>query len=384
MKKRKKLILIVNTSLILVVLFLLSFILYVLYCVYLNPKPILLNSIITNPNVQIIKTNGYHVPTAVQIKTTLKQQFPNLNVNKIKIRDNISATNATIISNDYKFYNGSVMINYILDKSIANQINLNQQYIPNQIWMQQRHYNGLWINNKQITANEENLTNAFLSQTQNSALPFYEKQEFTSFQELLTFLNQNIKASWEYIVKNFCNTYKEQLKELILLFYNILANIFNKNNVNDILRQIKVENLNNVWGYANSGNRQVVLNSTTLKCDYANTAIYEWTSGFKTSNSIFKTLFHEIGHIIHFYSLSRNINPIEHLKEFLVKKINNSHNLDREKNFQLFHLSEYSFKSSFEFFAEGFSYWFLTNDTLKTKAWEFWHEFLTFYLPSLR
>ncbi|UZQ29844.1 MAG: hypothetical protein OHM56_12135 [Spiroplasma phoeniceum] len=62
--------------------------------------------------------------------------------------------------------------------------------------MQKRHYNGLWINNKQITANEENLNNAFLSQTQNPALRFYEKQEFTFFQELLTFLNQNIKTSW--------------------------------------------------------------------------------------------------------------------------------------------------------------------------------------------
>ncbi|AXF95569.1 hypothetical protein SDAV_00578 [Spiroplasma phoeniceum P40] len=86
------------------------------------------------------------------------------------------------------------------------------------------------------------------------------------------------------------------------------------------------------------------------------------------------------------YKLDYKINVIEQLKTFLLKKINNFHqqqSLTKEKIFQLFHLSKFSFRDNFEFFAEGFVYWLLTSDVLKTKAWEFWHEFLTFYLPSL-
>ncbi|QIA69950.1 hypothetical protein GL981_11760 (plasmid) [Spiroplasma citri] len=371
----------INISLTLIAILLLSFILYVLYCTYLSPRPISLNSIITTTNLQTIKTNGQHLPNEIQLKNKLKQQYHNLIVDKIKIKIKDNNT-ATIISADPKVYTNSININYIVDKSLENEIDLNKSYYPNLTLIKQRGYKGLWINNNQPTTDEKNLTNAFLSSYQYFNLPFYEKQEFTSFQELLIFLNQNIKTSWEYIVKNFCNTYKEQLKELILLFYNILANIFNKKNINNILRKIKVENLNNVWGYANLVNKQVALNSTTLKCDYANIAINEWTSGFKTSNSIFKTLFHELGHIINSYYEYKNINIINNLKEFLVKKINNSHNLDNEKILKLFHFSEYSFENEYEFFAEGFTYWFLASDELKTKAWEFWHEFLTLYLPK--
>ncbi|GAA6238009.1 MAG: hypothetical protein SPLM_01330 [Spiroplasma phoeniceum] len=65
------------------------------------------------------------------------------------------------------------------------------------------------------------------------------------------------------------------------------------------------------------------------------------------------------------------------------KNFHQQQSLTKEKIFQLFHFSKFSFKDNFELFAEGFVYWLLTSDALKTKAWEFWHEFLTSYLPSL-
>jgi len=376
----KKAIYTINISLILITILLLSFIMYVLYSVYLKPKSFSLIDIIKNTNLQNIKTNGQHLPNEIEIKNKLKKEYQNLLVDKIKINID-SATTARVTSADHKIYHDSVNIFYTLDKSLENQIDLNQTYQPNPTLIKQRGYKGLWINNNKQTIDEKNITNAFLSTSKYYKLPYFEKQEFNSYEELINFLNLEIKTSWEYIVNNFCITYKEKIKKLIVLFYNVFTNIFKKNNINNILNKIEIKELD-AHGYAYHRDKHIELNTYTINCDYANTAIYEWTNGFKTSNSIFSTLFHEIGHIIHFYSLSRNINPIEHLKEFLVKKINNSQNLDREKIFQLFHLSEYSFKNSFEFFAEGFSYWFLTNDTLKTKAWEFWHEFLTLYLPK--
>lgn len=54
-----------------------------------------------------------------------------ININKIKIKDNISSSSATIVSSDFSFYRGSVILYYTLDKSIANQIDLNRQYTPN-------------------------------------------------------------------------------------------------------------------------------------------------------------------------------------------------------------------------------------------------------------
>ncbi|AXF95976.1 hypothetical protein [Spiroplasma phoeniceum] len=63
MKKQKKLIYTTNIVLIFIVGFLLSIILYLLYHTYLNQKIILLNTIISSPNLQAIKTNGSHLPT---------------------------------------------------------------------------------------------------------------------------------------------------------------------------------------------------------------------------------------------------------------------------------------------------------------------------------
>ncbi|WFH00142.1 hypothetical protein M1771_09230 [Spiroplasma citri] len=44
---------------------------------------------------------------------------------------------------------------------MLNQINLNQQYVPNQTWMQQGGYNGLWISKHPTTDLKKNLTNVF-------------------------------------------------------------------------------------------------------------------------------------------------------------------------------------------------------------------------------
>ncbi|WP_342255692.1 hypothetical protein [Spiroplasma endosymbiont of Poecilobothrus nobilitatus] len=121
-----------------------------LYLSYLKPRPLELRTIVTDPNLKTLKTNGLHIPKKTHIKEKLKQQFPNLNINKIKIKDNINSSSATIVSSDF-FYRGSVILYYTLDKSIANQIDLNRQYVPNKTWVQNQGYRGLRINNNIAT-----------------------------------------------------------------------------------------------------------------------------------------------------------------------------------------------------------------------------------------
>ncbi|ALA97920.1 hypothetical protein SKUN_001034 [Spiroplasma kunkelii CR2-3x] len=65
-----------------------------------------------------------------------------------------------------------MILYYNIDKSIANQIDLNRQYAPNKTWVQNRGYRGMWINNNIATKLEQNLTNAFLSPVNYTNLPF--------------------------------------------------------------------------------------------------------------------------------------------------------------------------------------------------------------------
>lgn len=385
MKKQKKLIYTTNIVLIFIVGFLLSIILYLLYHTYLNQKIILLNTIISNPNLQAIKTNGSHLPTEEQIKTILKQKFPALKINKIQIKNNITATTATITSNDFKIYRGSVTLNYLLDKSVLNQINLNQQYVPNQTWMQQRGYNGLWISKNPATDLEKNLTNAFLSHAEYPNLPFYEKPEFNSYEELLNFLNPKTKSSLTNFINNYCPTYINKLKQLMVRFYNYMASSWGKNNVHNVLKWIDIAQVLDADGYGHF-DHHIQIHARTLQCYYNAMGNHSFYTGYSSVLDPFRVFFHELGHMLdHFLKDNMHISISNKLKDFLTSKIINFNNwpsLDKEKIFKLFHLSSYSFSSLYEVIGEGFVYWFLIPNELKTRAWEFWHEFLTLYLPK--
>lgn len=119
MKKKSKKWWILNFNLIFLVVLLLSFILYVLYCTYGNSKlivgsvnhPILLSSMITENDLGTINTNGFPVPTENHIKDKLKTKYHDLNIDDINVT-NITQWNAIITAKDNSLYNGELPIKY--------------------------------------------------------------------------------------------------------------------------------------------------------------------------------------------------------------------------------------------------------------------------------
>lgn len=68
MKENNKKWWMINSTLVLMVTVFVSFILYVLYLGYLSPRPLELGTIVTNPNLKTLKTNGLHVPKKFILK----------------------------------------------------------------------------------------------------------------------------------------------------------------------------------------------------------------------------------------------------------------------------------------------------------------------------
>ncbi|MFU0252231.1 hypothetical protein [Spiroplasma sp. Moj] len=338
---KKRLFYIINISIILVVIILLSFILYVLYSVYWNPK---------------------------------KSLFPEpVKPEKLNTTNN----NIDLIKKTYK---------------------------PSQILFQNRGYKGTWAYNKNnkyynneddyygnynnLTSTEQNLTNAFLSTTDNKNLSFYKEKIFNSVEELFVFLHLGVRKTLKELINNsdICQKYQNDLIKLILLFYNFISNVLDKKSADNILYAIIISKNLHSFGITTRNNRTIQIAPIALECIYENTINNEWKNGGKSTNSFFHTLIHELGHIVHYYYDFNNIDIVFHLKEFLKSKIINFNNLhiSIEKIFKSFAFSTYALTSNYEFMAEGFAYWFLASDDLKTKAWEFWHEYFINYLIKVK
>ncbi|WP_375315672.1 hypothetical protein [Spiroplasma endosymbiont of Tipula paludosa] len=290
--------------------------------------------------------------------------------------------------------------------SDKNNINLiNKIYKPNPFLFQDRGYKGTWAYNKDdkyyrynqndyhgtynnLKKTEQNLTNAFLSTADNKNLSFYKQKIFNSLEELFVFLHPGVRKSLKELINNsnICQKYQNNLKHLILLFYNFVANVLDKKSADNILFAIIINKNLSSFGITTKNNRTIQISQFSLECIYEKTINNEWKRGGKSTNNFFHTLIHELGHIIHYYYEFNNIDIVFHLKEFLKSKIINFNNLDIdiEKIFKSFAFSSYSLVSNYEFIAEGFTYWFLTTDDLKTKAWELWQEYFTNYLIKVK
>lgn len=342
-KGKKRLIYTIIISLILVVIILLSFVLYVLYYAYWNPKKL---------------------PSPEPVKPEKTKQPENKN--------NIDL--------------------------------INKSYQPNKILFQKRGYKGTWAYNKDnkyynnendyygtynnLTKNEQNLTNAFLSTADNKNLSFYKEKIFNSVEELFVFLHPGVRKTLKELINNsdICQKYKDNLTKHFLLFYNFIANVLDKKSADNILYGIIVNKNLRSFGITTKNNRAIQIAPLVLECIYEKTINNEWKNGGKSTNIFFHTLIHELGHIVHYYYDFNNIDIVFHLKEFLKSKIinfNNSH-IDIENVFKSFAFSSYALTSNYEFIAEGFAYCFLATDVLKTKAWEFWHEYFTNYLIKVK
>lgn len=343
-KGEKRLIYTIITSLILVFIILLSFILYFLYSAYWNPK----------------KSS---LPEPVKPEKTKQPE----NKNNIDL--------------------------------------INKSYQPNKILFQNRGYKGTWAYNKDdkyykynqndyygtynnLTKTEQNLTNAFLSTADNKNLPFYKQKIFNSIEELFVFLHPGVRKTLKELINNssICQKYQDNLKQLILLFYNFVANVLDKKSANNILYAILINKNLRSFGVTSRNNRTIQIATLSLECIYEKNIINEWKNGGKSTNNFFHTLIHELGHIVHYYYEFNNIDIVFHLKEFLKSKIIDFNNLDIdiEKIFKSFAFSSYSLTSNYEFIAEGFAYWFLASNDLKTKGWELWQEYFTNYLIKIK
>ncbi len=277
----------------------------------------------------------------------------------------------------------------VLKVNSETNIDLEKRYLPHSVLMQQRGYKGTFFNNYK-TDTIKNLTNAFLSKADNNlAIKF--KTEFSTFQQLQVYLKIEQQNYWQNLLVNICQQYQDNLKQLILLFYNFVANIWNKTNINEILKKIEIKNIidgdNNVLGQTNN-HQTILLNKKVLSCAFEKTINSEWHKGQFTTNNFLHILIHELGHIFYFYDWEAfKINHIFYLKQFLTQKINNLNKfaeLDKEKALRIFANSNYGLSDDDDLLAEGFAYWLLTKQSMQTKIWEFWNEYFTSYLPQIR
>ncbi|WP_342262455.1 MULTISPECIES: hypothetical protein [unclassified Spiroplasma] len=276
-----------------------------------------------------------------------------------------------------------------LKVNLKTNIDLEKRYLPHPVLIQQRGYKGTFFNQYK-TDNIKHLTNAFLSKADNNlAIKF--KKEFSTFKQLQGCLKLEQQNYWQNLLNKICQKYQDNLKQLILLFYNFVANIWNKKNINEILRKIEIKNVidgdNNVLGQTNN-HQTISINKKILSCTFEKTINNEWHKGQFTTNNFFHILIHELGHIFYFYDWEIfKINHIFYLKQFLAQKINNLNKfaeLDKEKVLKILANSNYGLSDDDELLAEGFAYWLLTKQNMQTKTWEFWNEYLTSYLPQIR
>ncbi len=273
--------------------------------------------------------------------------------------------------------------------NLKTNIDLEKRYFPHHVLMQQRGYKGTFFNQHK-TDTIKNLTDAFLSEADiNLEIKF--KVEFSNYEQLKSYLKIEQQNYWQNLLVNICQQYQDNLKQLILLFYNFVANIWNKTNINKILEKIEIKNIidddNNVLGQTNN-HQTILLNKKVLSCAFEKTINSEWHKGQFTTNNFLHILIHELGHIFYFYDWEAfKINHIFYLKQFLTQKINNLNKfaeLDKEKVLMIFANSNYGLSDDDELLAEGFAYWLLTKQSIQTKIWEFWNEYFTSYLLQIR
>ncbi|WP_338955134.1 MULTISPECIES: hypothetical protein [unclassified Spiroplasma] len=273
--------------------------------------------------------------------------------------------------------------------NLETNIDLEKRYLSHPILMQKRGYKGTFFNQYK-TDTIKRLTNVFLSKADNNlAIKF--KTEFSTYEQLQSYLKIEQQNYWQNLLNNICQKYQDNLKQLILLFYNFISNIWNKTMINSILRKIEIENVidgdDNVWGQTNN-HQTILLNKKVLSCAFEKTINSEWHKGQFTTNNFLHILIRELGHIFYFYDWEAfKINHIFYLKQFLGQKINNLNKfaeLDKEKVLRIFANSNYGLSDDEELLAEGFAYWLLAKQSMQTKIWAFWNEYFTSYLPQIR
>ncbi|WP_400254515.1 hypothetical protein [Spiroplasma endosymbiont of Cleonymus obscurus] len=263
------------------------------------------------------------------------------------------------------------------------------------------------------------------------------KSNFTDFSDLQNQINiTNLgktytNINWDTLINSSTINANEkaEIKDKLVRFYNIFAQIYGKKNVLKLLYRVAKINKNGLFGFVKSGyvyNSQfqnyslvqvMAINPNSLS---KRTQYWQYVSGYKASKSIIRTIVHEYGHALgSFIRLNfQGKQRINSLADNDPKKWWNNHfnssyllkdNLEKgeitdETNYMISSLangtkindpiyqkllaygivrSEYGRESHLDLFAEAFDQWIDTEESQRNIAWEKLDNFFRIDLPRI-
>lgn len=267
------------------------------------------------------------------------------------------------------------------------------------------------------------------------------KTNFTDFSDLQNQINNTnlgktyTNVNWNTLINSFGinDNEKTEIKDKLVRFYNIFAQIYGKKNVLKLLYRMAKINKNDLFGFVKSGyvydpkfrNYSLVqvmaINPNSLN---KRTQYLQYLSGYKASKSVIRTIVHEYGHALGFFirlnfqgkqrinSLADN-NPNQWWNNYWNNYFNSSYllkdnlekgEIDDETNYMISSLaigtkindpiyqklltygivrSKYGRESHFDLFAEAFDQWMDTEESQRNIAWEKLDKFFRIDLPKV-
>ncbi|WDA55025.1 MAG: hypothetical protein PPFGHCPK_01506 (plasmid) [Spiroplasma endosymbiont of Drosophila atripex] len=384
-----------------------------------------------------ISSNIRHKKIEMEIKDIIKNTYK-IDITKIKIQINNSQNQAIISSKNKNMYVGVVTLNYIFDTSfvtldyIVPNINERSEQVStynyshhqdivsarNDILRDSEFRNLPELDNfinklnykvkykaskesinsfKKIENNNDNFENFENLDKQFNDYHFLFNGRINFQQFILTisdyWTNQNNYKPWilkngKYIKENYINVNSQinEMKQEMCRFYNILAQVYEKNNVFKMLQKIEfdqqlLENTNGVVGRAYSGScdndmctYKIVLDTDNFKDD--------WKYGMEV-------MAHEYGHILDY--LISDILFKKGLtldaREYMIASLANGTKINNKAYQKLLTYgivrSSYGRISKKDLFAEAFGRWIMTPEINRDLGWEKLDKFFRIDLPNI-
>lgn len=324
-------------------------------------------------------------------------------------------------------------LDYIYDRDGKDISSLKKWYLKNSPnWLNKTNKKLKFIDNLeekiQYKARKESINEFNLLANNN--------HNFTSFYDLQNQLNNtnlgktNVKINWDALINSLIitNREKNEIKNKLLSFYNIFAQVYGKTNILKLLYRVAKINQHNLFGIIKYG----------YYCDYhrdcsliqimginpislnENNQYWQYITGQKATKSIVRTIVHEYGHALGNFI---RLNLQERLKinslvdddptawwnnyfnsSYLLKNNIIKTKIDDETNYMVLSLandtkindpiyqkllaygivrSAYGRKLHFDLFAEAFDQWIDTTENQRNIAWEKLDKFFRIDLPKI-
>ncbi|WP_342223598.1 hypothetical protein [Spiroplasma endosymbiont of Asaphidion curtum] len=362
-------------------------------------------------NLETIKTSGLEKPTEEQIKNLLGNKF-DIDINKIQIK-NITSTTAKVISDDNKVYTGEVTINYIIDKSInldylvpniknrkkvetfrnssfskLQDIVKNLSFLTKNGWFKK--YENLSDMNKFIheldekliyKANQESINefNKIKNNTDNFS-DFANLNEQFKDEAFVMSKSTLVGINWEFLLNLLLNNnerMKDKIKENLVYFYNIMAKVYGKNNLMQMVEKI---DLQQPWTKNLAYVEHPYNNRYNLK-----TIVLNYSLAKRSYEVILWTIVHEYGHMLDFFCNNVWIKTLG--ENYMINSLAENTRItdDNYKKLLAYGIirSNYGTTSYKELFAEAFANWIVTPEENRDVAWEKLDKFFRIDLPKM-